>query len=68
MIDAHIEMTDKTGQMRAPDAFAEARRVVTARIVKGGIPQDVELFMQYTTIIEALQIAEIVSRAREKRT
>lgn len=67
MIDAHIETIDKTGQMRTPEDFAEARRVVTARLTNGGVPQDAELFVQYTTILEALKIAEAVSRARHKR-
>ena len=61
----NIDMVDKTGVMREPTEFKEARRIVEKRMISG-IPQDIELFMQFTTIIEALRIAEIVSNARKR--
>ena len=60
-----IDIEDVTGEMRSPQDFAEARRVVQSRIVKGGLPTDIELYMQYTTILEALRIAEIISAHKE---
>ena len=58
-----VEMVDKSGEMRKAEDFERARKVVEKRLVgAGGIPQDVELFMEYTTIIEGLRIAEVVSR------
>jgi hypothetical protein len=61
----NIEMEDKTGQIRDPKDFQEARRVITNRIVTVKIPQDIELYMQFTTILDALKIAE---RAVARRT
>lgn len=55
-----IDMTDQTGKLRDTQEFRAARRIVERRLVSG-IPQDIELFMQFTVIIEALRIAEIIS-------
>jgi hypothetical protein len=65
---ADIEFEDKTGQMRDPEDFMRAHKIIVARMVKaGGVPQDVELFMEFTTILEALEIAAAVSLGRRQR-
>ena len=63
-----MEMEDKTGQMRDPEDFIRARAVIAKRLVKvDAMTQDPELFMEFTTIIEALEIAAAVSTAARKR-
>lgn len=59
-----IEMVDKTGHLRSPSEFAHAREVVIARMVKTsfGPNMDVELFLEFSTIVEALKLAEAISR------
>lgn len=52
---------------RSAEDFAAARQVVVKRLIeaprKMGHPGfDSELFMQYTTILDALKIAEAVAR------
>lgn len=60
-----MEMVDKTGMPRSPEDFAEARRVVEKRLVRK-LPttvDDIELFLQLSTIRDALQVCESLSSA-----
>jgi hypothetical protein len=56
-----MNVEDKTGQIRSPEDFAEAYKIVVQRMVKFP-PDDIPLYMQFTTILEALKIAEAVAR------
>lgn len=64
-----METVDKTGIIRSPEEFVAARKIIEKRLV-GKIPQapeEIELFMQLTTIRDALQLAETISaRIRAK--
>ena len=63
-----ITMTDKSGTIREPQEFAKARKIVIARIVKTTFPpDDIELFMEFTTIIQALEIAEAIARSHHAK-
>ncbi len=59
---------DRTGTMRTPEEFLRARQIVVARIVKGvpTTPADIELFLEFTTIVQALEIAASVAETRRK--
>jgi hypothetical protein len=58
-----VNIEDKTGQMRSPEDFREAAKIVMQRMVKFP-PDDIPLYMQFTTILEALRIAAAVATAR----
>jgi hypothetical protein len=65
------EFDDRTGVMRKPEDFHHALLVVMQRLVKSvpGQPGfDIELHMEFTTIIEALKIAERVAVGAYKRS
>ena len=62
------EIEDRSGTVRDPEDFATARKVVVSRMIKTSMPPgDIEMFMQYTTIIQALEIAEGVARVAAKK-
>jgi hypothetical protein len=65
------EIDDRSGVMRRPEEFHQALLVVMQRLVKSvpGQPGfDIELHMEFTTIIEALKIAERVAIGAYRRT
>jgi len=57
-----IEFEDKTGQIREPKDFEEARSVFSKRLAGLKFMDDPELMVLGTTILDALKIALIVSR------
>jgi hypothetical protein len=58
-----MEIEDVSNQMRSMQAFQDAYQVVAKRLISPDFKNlDTELFMQYTTILEALKIALIVTR------
>jgi len=65
------DFDDRSGVMRRPEEFHKALLVVTNRLIKSvpGQPGfDIELHMEFITIIEALKIAERVAIGAYKRT
>ena len=57
-----IEFEDKTGQIRTPKEFARARTILQQRFVQQKMITDPELMIEVPTILEALRIAEVISR------